>query len=82
MNADQILEIPGHTPIILSDGSGRPLDRFLARDASSFSVRLRRCNPEPKWIMEVVESCKLPKPVRIAFCLVPGVIEVDSQGQQ
>ncbi|CAH8585923.1 unnamed protein product [Schistosoma mattheei] len=75
-------EIPGHTPIILSDGSGRPLDRFLARDASSFSVRLRRCNPEPKWIMEVVESCKLPKPVRIAFCLVPGVIEVDSQGQQ
>ncbi|CAH8608272.1 unnamed protein product [Schistosoma guineensis] len=82
LNADQILEIPGHTPIILSDGSGRPLDRFLARDASSFSVRLRRCNPEPKWIMEVVESCKLPKPVRIAFCLVPGVIEVDSQGQQ
>lgn len=42
--------------ISYSDGSGRPLDRFLARDASSFSVRLRRCNPEPKWIMEVVES--------------------------
>nr|CAH8863143.1 unnamed protein product [Trichobilharzia regenti] len=80
--ADQILEIPGHTPIILSDGSGRPLDRLLARDASSFSVRLRRCSPEPKWIMEIVESCKLPKPVRIAFCLVPAVIEVDNQGQQ
>ncbi|KAK4468616.1 hypothetical protein MN116_007806 [Schistosoma mekongi] len=82
LNTDQILEIPGHTPIILSDGSGRPLDRLLARDASSFSVRLRRCSPEPKWIMEVVESCKLPKPVRIAFCLVPAVIEIDNQGQR
>ncbi|KAH8873785.1 WD repeat-containing protein 48 [Schistosoma japonicum] len=82
LNTDQTLEIPGHTPIILSDGSGRPLDRLLARDASSFSVRLRRCNPEPKWIMEVVESCKLPKPVRIAFCLVPAVIEIDNQGQR
>ncbi|CAH8617552.1 unnamed protein product [Heterobilharzia americana] len=82
LNTDQILDIPGHTPIILSDGSGRPLDRLLARDASSFSVRLRRCSPEPKWVMEVVESCKLPKAVRIAFCLVPAVIEIDNQGQQ
>lgn len=79
---DGVVGVPGYTPVILSDGSGRPLDRFLARDTTALNMRLRRCYPEPKWIMDIVESCKLPKPTRLAFYLVPATIETNADGQR
>ncbi|KAA0183524.1 WD repeat-containing protein 48, partial [Fasciolopsis buskii] len=76
-----ILGVPDHTPVILSEGSGRALVRFLVRDATPLNEQLMLCDSVSNWIRDIVVDRRFPKSVRIEFFLLPGMREYNEKGQ-
>uniref|UniRef100_A0A0X3QA96 WD repeat-containing protein 48 n=2 Tax=Schistocephalus solidus TaxID=70667 RepID=A0A0X3QA96_SCHSO len=62
--------LPDHIPIILSDGRGRALARFLVRDTAFSKDQRLLCEHVPEWITDVVIARKPAKVSKIPFCLV------------
>ncbi|TPP58140.1 WD repeat-containing protein 48 [Fasciola gigantica] len=76
-----ILGVPDHTPVILSEGSGRALVRFLVRDVTPLNEQLMLCDSMSNWIRDIVVDRRFPKSVRIEFFLLPGIREYNEKGQ-
>ncbi|CAH8586002.1 unnamed protein product [Dicrocoelium dendriticum] len=76
-----VLGVPDHIPVVLSEGAGRALVRFLVRDAAPLNEQLMHCDSVPDWIRDVVIERRLPKSNRIEFFLVPGVRDFNEKGQ-
>lgn len=76
-----VLGVPDHIPVVLSEGAGRALVRFLVRDAAPLNEQLMHCDSVPDWIRDVVIERRLPKSNRIEFFLVPGLREFNDKGQ-
>lgn len=66
-----IFSLPEHTPVILSEGNGRPVFRFLIRDAAHEVEANMLAEQTPKWILNVVERNELPKLNKMPFWLAP-----------
>ncbi|KAL7056421.1 hypothetical protein AAHC03_020796 [Spirometra sp. Aus1] len=62
--------LPDHIPVILSDGRGRALARFLVRDTAFSKDQRLLCEHVPEWITDVVIARKPAKVSKIPFCLV------------
>ncbi|TGZ60486.1 hypothetical protein CRM22_008518 [Opisthorchis felineus] len=77
----KVLGVPDHTPVILSEGTGRALIRFLVRDAAPLNEQLMICDSVPDWIRDIVVDRRMPKSTRIEFFLLPGVREYNEKGQ-
>ncbi|KAA3676222.1 WD repeat-containing protein 48 [Paragonimus westermani] len=76
-----MLGVPDHTPVILSEGTGKALVRFLVRDAAPLNEQLMLCDSVPDWIRDIIVERRFPKPTRIEFFLLPGVREYNEKGQ-
>ncbi|OON21524.1 WD domain, G-beta repeat protein [Opisthorchis viverrini] len=78
----KVLGVPDHTPVILSEGTGRALIRFLVRDAAPLNEQLMICDSVPDWIRDIVVDRRMPKSTRIEFFLLPGVREYNEKGHK
>uniref|UniRef100_A0A915PFY0 WD repeat-containing protein 48 homolog n=1 Tax=Setaria digitata TaxID=48799 RepID=A0A915PFY0_9BILA len=63
--------VPGHTPLILCESSGRPIFRLMIRDATHETESQMLSDFVPPWVLDVVERNQLPKFNKMPFFLLP-----------
>ncbi|VDN07225.1 unnamed protein product [Thelazia callipaeda] len=63
--------VPGHTPLILCESSGRPIFRLMIRDAAHETESQMLSDFVPAWVLDVVERNQLPKFNKMPFFLLP-----------
>ncbi|KAL4002256.1 hypothetical protein ACH3XW_2705 [Acanthocheilonema viteae] len=63
--------IPGHTPLILCESTGRPIFRLMIRDAAHETESQMLSDFVPPWVLDVVERNQLPKFNKMPFFLLP-----------
>lgn len=60
-----------NSSLIFSEGNGRPVFRFVIRDAAHEVEANMLSEQTPKWILNVIENNELPKLNKIPFWLAP-----------
>ncbi|CAG9534022.1 unnamed protein product [Cercopithifilaria johnstoni] len=63
--------VPGHTPLILCESTGRPIFRLMIRDAAHETESQMLSDFVPPWVLDVVERNQLPKFNKMPFFLLP-----------
>ncbi|GMR42262.1 hypothetical protein PMAYCL1PPCAC_12457, partial [Pristionchus mayeri] len=64
-------QVPPHTPLIISESSGRPLLRLLVKDAAMEAQSSLLAEVVPQWVTHVVTLNDLPKFNKMPFFLAP-----------
>ncbi|PAA61699.1 hypothetical protein BOX15_Mlig003646g2 [Macrostomum lignano] len=69
--ANMYFSVPQHTPVVLSESTGRTLFRLLVRDSGGESENSILNETVPAWITDILIEKNLPKYIKISFYLNP-----------
>uniref|UniRef100_A0A5S6R2H6 WD repeat-containing protein 48 homolog n=1 Tax=Trichuris muris TaxID=70415 RepID=A0A5S6R2H6_TRIMR len=69
--ANGYFSVPGHTPLIFCEPSGRTLFRLACRDAAGENENALLHDVVPPWVLDIVVNKAMPKYNKIPFYLLP-----------
>ncbi|KHJ41842.1 hypothetical protein D918_08058 [Trichuris suis] len=69
--ANGYFSVPGHTPLIFCEPSGRTLFRLTCRDAAGENENALLHDVVPSWVLDIVVNKAMPKYNKIPFYLLP-----------